>query len=215
MGEFITDVAGSLPFDKSTEIGVILDSDNTQEAIERAYVLAKGIRTFPFELHYVSGTGLNTTMSNGSIFRVRPGVFPSASYSGYPAAFPLQMPFKSQIFSIILTFRQAAFDYNAIAGHILFELESRVHTYNGSSVCNRILVRFGNYSGNSTGHDKHQYELFYNDTGGAGFEYIEGDCEHEYGDMVGCRFVKAPTGDRRINSFTDIIMKLNFEEVMA
>jgi len=199
---------------KYTPDGIIFTSDNVQDAIYESYVKSKGIRTFPFELHYVSGTGLNTNMSNGSFFRVRPGTFSSGSYSGYPAAFPLQIPFDCKLFSIVLTFRQASFDWNANFGPILFEIETRDHYYNGSDIHNRILVRFGNWNFSSTGTATHQFELFYNDTGGQGFSYISGNQVHGYGDMVGCRFVKAPSGDRRINSFRDIVMKLNFEEVI-
>lgn len=198
--------ADNIFFDNSTND---FNSDNIQEAIEEA----KGIRTFPFDLHFVSGTGLNTTMSNGSFFRVRPGTFASGSYSGYPAAFPLQLPFNCRLFSIVLTFRSAAFDWNATSGPILFEIETRDHQYNGSTVSNRILVRFGNFVNSSTGTDTFKYELFFNNSGGEGFEYISGSPELGYGDMIGCRFVKAPSGVRRINSFTDIVMKLNYEEV--
>ena len=164
-------------------------------------------------MHYVSGTGLNTSMGNGSFFRVRPGVFSSGSYSGYPSAFPLQIPFNCKLRSIVLTFRQASFDYNVTSGQILFEIETRSHVYNGSSIHNRVLVRFGDFSGNSTGHSTHTYELFYNNVGGDGFEYISGDGEIDCGTMIGCRFVKAPSGDRRINSWTDIIMKLNYDAI--
>jgi len=206
-----TQVADSVPFEASLELQEIISADNVKDAIEQCYYAAKGIRTFPFELHYVSGTGLNTSMSNGAFFRVRPGVFLSGSNSGYPAAFPLQMPFKCKLRSIVLTFRNANFDYNATIGPILFEIESRKHYYNGSDIANRILVSFGSFSGSQTGHSTWQYELFYNEIGN-GFSYIQGPIAHEYGDMIGCRFVKAPSGDRRINSFIDIVMKLNFEE---
>jgi len=205
--------AKHLDFDKTTTIGQIINKDNVQEAIEQAYFLAKGIRTFPFELHYVSGSGLNTNMSNGSFFRVRPGTFSSGSYSGYPAAFPLQTPFNCKLYSIVLTFRSAAFDWNANFGPILFEIETRDHVYNGSSILNRILVRFGNFRYSSTGTDTFRYELFYNDVGGEGWSYISGDPGIiDYGKLIGCRFVKAPSGDRRINRFVDIVMKLNYEE---
>lgn len=195
------------------------DAEDVQEAIEDCYIAAKGIRTFPFELHYVSGSGLNTTMSNGAFFRVRPGTFSSGSYSGYPAAFPLQTPFSCKLYSIVITFRRANFDWNAAGGQILWELETRDHVYNDSDVYNRILVRMGNYGtgyggwGSSSGDGTWTNELFFNDTGGDGFEYISGDDEIEYGAMIGCRFVKAPSGDRRINSFVDIVVKLNYEEV--
>lgn len=204
-------VAESVPFD-STDLDWT-SSDDVQTAIEECYEAAKGIRTFPYELHYVSGKGLNTTMSNGSIFRVRPGTFASASYSGYPSAFPMQAPFNCKLYSIIITFRKANFDWNATSGPILFELETRSHTYNGSSILNRILVRFGDWSGNTTGDDTHRFELSYNDTGGEGWEFISGIEEIDYGDMIGCRFVKAPSGDRRINSWVDIVLELNYEEV--
>jgi len=210
-------VAETVPFDNDN-----LDwttSDNVQEAIIDAYEAAKGIRTFPLDLHYVSGTGLNTSMSNGTIFRVRPGTFNSMSFSGYPAAFPLQMPFNCRLYSIVMTFREASFDWNSSGGQILWELETQKMTYNQSSVANRILVRLGNYgtgfggSGNSTGTNTWTAELFFNNSGGDGFEYISGDPELSYGDLIGCRFVKAPSGDRRVNSWRDIVLKLNFEEV--
>jgi hypothetical protein len=140
-----TQVAESVPFDSDNVDWT--STDNVQQAIEDCYEAAKGIRTFPFELHYVSGTGLNTTMSNGSIFRVRPGTFSSMSFSGYPAAFPLQTPFKCKLYSIVMTFRKADFDWNASGGQILWELETQSMVYNGSSVVNRILVRLGNAAG--------------------------------------------------------------------
>lgn len=205
-------VAEETPFDNSNSE---FNADNVQDAIEEA----KGIRTFPFELHYVSGTGLNTKMTNGSFFRVRPGTFSSGSYSGYPAAFPLQTPFRCKLYSIVLTFRKADFDWNASGGQILFEIETRNHYYNGSDIYNRILVRMGNYGtgyggwGSSSGDGTWEQELFFNDSGGDGFEYISGDDEIDFAVMIGCRFVKAPSGDRRINSFRDIVMKLNYEEV--
>lgn len=205
-------VAEETPFDNSNSE---FNADNVQDAIEEA----KGIRTFPFELHYVSGTGLNTKMTNGSFFRVRPGTFSSGSYSGYPASFPLQTPFRCKLYSIVLTFRKADFDWNASGGQILFEIETRNHYYNGSDIYNRILVRMGNYGtgyggwGSSSGDGTWEQELFFNDSGGDGFEYISGDDEIGFAVMIGCRFVKAPSGDRRINSFRDIVMKLNYEEV--
>jgi len=170
-----------------------------------------GISTFPFDLHFVSGTGLNTQMSNGSFFRVRPGTFASGSYSGYPAAFPLQMPFRSKLYSIVLTFRLAAFDFSAVSGPLLFELEFREHYYNGSDVKTRLLVSFGDFSGNQTPTDTWRYELFEDS-----FSYIDPllPQEFQYAEVIGVRFVKAPAGDRRINSFRDIVMKLNFEEVV-
>jgi len=172
----------------------------------------KGVNTFPFELHYVSGTGLNTTMSNGSFFRVRPGTFLSGSYSGYPAAFPLQMPYRCKLYSIVLTFREASFDWSAVPGPLLFELEFRSHYYNGSDVKTRVVVSFGNFSGSSTGHSTWRYELFENS-----WTYIDPVLpkEFEYAEMIGVRFVKAPSGARRINSWTDIVLKLNFEEVVV
>jgi len=208
-------VALGVPFEKqrdpdSQNKKSPLLSEEVQSAIEECYWKAKGIKTFPFELHFVSGTGLNTSMSNGSFFRVRPGTFSSGSFSGYPAAFPLQMPFRCKLYSIILTFRVAAFDFNATAGPILFELEFRVHFYNGSDVKTRILVSFGNFSGNSTGTDTWRYELF-DDSFSVIDPLLPND--FDYAEMIGVRFVKASSGDRRINSFTDIVMKLNFEEV--
>jgi hypothetical protein len=197
-------VAKEVPFSNED-----FQSKNVQDAI----IEAKGIKTFGYDLHFVSGTGLNTSMSNGTFFRVRPGTFSSGSFSGYPAAFPLQMPFKCKLFSIVLTFRRANFDFDSVSGPILFEIENRTHQYNGSSIVNRVLVRFGNFSGSQTGTDTFRFELFYNDTGGDGFEYISGTEELDYGELIGCRFVKAPSGDRRINSFVDIIMKLNYEEI--
>jgi hypothetical protein len=184
-------------------------SSSVSEAVEPP---PKGITTFPFELHYVSGTGLNTSISNGTFFRVRPGTFASGSFSGYPAAFPLQIPYKSKLYSIVLTFRQAAFDFNAAAGPILFELEFRVHYYNGSDVKTRIVVAFGNFSGSSTGTGTFRYELFEDS-----WTFIDPllPTDFEYAEMIGVRFVKAPSGIRRINSFTDIVMKLNFEEVIV
>jgi hypothetical protein len=189
-------------------------ADECQTAIIDAYNAAKGIRTFPFELHFVEGTKLNTIMGNGSFFRVRPGTFSSGSYSGYPSAFPLQAPFPCRLYSMIITFRQAAFDYNVTPGPILWELETREHFYNGSDIINRILVRFGSFSGSSTGTDTFRYELFLNNSGGDGFSYISGDEDIDYGKMIGCRYVKAPSGDRRINSWTDIVLKLNYEEII-
>jgi hypothetical protein len=206
----LTPTAYSTPFDNSTNG---FTATSTQAAIEEVWNEVVGLKTFSFDLHFVSGTGLNTSMSNGSFFRVRPGTFSSGSYSGYPSAFPLQMPYNCKLDSIILTFRKADFDFNATAGHILFEIETRDHYYNGSDVLNRTLVRFGNFSGSSTGTDTFRFELFYNNTGGQGFEYISGDSEIEYAKLIGCRFVKAPSGDRRINSWTDIVMKLNYIEV--
>jgi len=209
----ITQVAESLPFEASSEYSAILLSDNTRDAIEEAYSKAKGIRTFPFELHYVSGTGLNTTMSNGAFFRVRPGTSASGSYSGYPSAFPLQSPFNCKLYSIVLTFRNMNFDWSATSGPICFEIETRNHYYNGSDVSSRVQVTFGNFSGSLTGHDTWRYELFYN-TSGDGFYRISGDEFHNYGDMIGCRFVKASVGDRKVNSMVDVVMKLNYEEVV-
>jgi len=213
----INQVAASVPFEPTSEIL----SDNVQDAIQEAYSKAKGIRTFPFELHYVSGTGSNTTMNNGTFFRVRPVTASSGSFSGYPAAFPLQLPFNCKLFSIVLTFRRADFDWNTSGGIIRFELETRTHTYNGSSILNRVMVRIGNYGAgfppgwnSSTGDSTFTNEVFFNsDDNVQGFSYISGIPEMVYGDMIGCRFVKAPTGDRRINSFSDIVMKLNYEEV--
>ena len=189
------------------------EASNVQDAIEECYTAAKGIKTFPFELHYVSGTGLNTSMSNGNFFRVRPGTFLSGSYSGYPAAFPLQMPFNCKLYSIVLTFREASFDWNATGGSILFELEFRNHFYNGSDIKARLLVTIpGSFQFSSTGTDTFRYELFSNN-----FSVIDSGLPNlfGYGDMIGVRFVKAPSGDRRINSFRDIVMKLNFEEVIS
>ena len=211
-----TQVARNTPFSASTDFEEILLSDNVRDAIEESYVKAKGIRTFPYELHFVSGTGLNTTMSNGAFFRVRPGTFNSGSWSGYPAAFPLQTPFRCRLFSIVLTFRQASFDWNATAGLIRFEIETRGHEYNGSFIKNRTLVKFGNFSASSTGTGTFSFEIFRKDGEVEGFEYIEDDVYssiNDYGELIGCRFVKAPVGDRRINSFSDIVMKLNYEEV--
>jgi hypothetical protein len=207
------------PFDSSNVDWT--GSGDVQTAIEDCYTAAKGIRTFPFELHYVSGTGLNTRMSNGAFFRVRPGTFSSGSYSGYPSAFPLQTPFRCKLYSIILTFRKADFDWNASGGIIRFEIETREHYYNGSDIVNRVLVKMGNYGtgyggwGSSSGDGTWREELFFNNNPNEeGFEYISGDEEIEYGTMIGCRFVKAPSGDRRINSFRDIVMKLNYEEAI-
>lgn len=202
-------VARSVPFDNSTNDIV---GDNVQSVLEELY-FGGGIKTFAYDLHFVSGTGLNTNMSNGTFFRVRPSTASSGSFSGYPAAFPLQMPFACKLFSIVITFRSAAFDWNASFGPILFELESRDHAYNGSAINNRILVSFGNFNFSSTGTDTFRYELFFNDQGGEGFSYISGDPELSFGQMIGYRFVKAPSGDRRINSFVDIVLKLNFEEI--
>jgi len=188
-------------------------SNNVQDAIVEAYLAAKGIKTFPFELHFVSGTGLNTSMSNGSFFRVRPGTFASGSYSGYPSAFPLQMPFDCKLYSIILTFREASFDFNSTPGGILFELEFRVHYYNGSDVKCRVLVNIpGEFSGNSTGTDTFRFILHADN-----FTVIDPLLPNlfEYAEMIGVRFVKAASGDRRINSFRDIVMKLNFEEIIS
>jgi len=183
------------------------DAKNVHDAI----LQARGIKTFNHNLHYVSGSGLNTTMGNGSFFRVYPTTFSSGSYSGYPSAFPLKMPYDCKMLSIVLTFRKAAFDYNATEGQLLFELESRNHVYNGSSVYSRTLVRFGSFSGNSTGDSTHNYELFYNNTGEDGFEFISGDEFFNYSDIIGFRFVKAPSGNRRINNFTDILLTIVYE----
>lgn len=207
----ITQTAKETPFDSSDVNWT--SADDTEEAIKDCYIAAKGIKTFPFELHYVSGTGLNTSMSNGAFFRVRPGTFASGSYSGYPSAFPLQMPFSCKLYSIVLTFREASFDWNATPGSILFELEFRRHYYNGSGVLCRLLVTIpGSFNLGSTGTNTWRYELF-----NTNFSVIDPALPNNflYGEMVGVRFVKASSGDRRINSFKDIVMKLNFEEVIS
>lgn len=202
-----TQVAASVPFE-SSELDWT-DKDNVQEAIEDCYIAAKGIKTFPFELHYVSGTGGGTNMNNGSFFRVRPGTFSSGSYAGYPACFPLQIPFKCKLNSIVLTFASASYDWTNQTGPIRFELELRDHVQNGSSVQSRILVEFGSFTGSFTGYGFFRYELFLNN----GFTYISGDDEIDYGQLIGVRFVKSTGGLRNINRFADIVMKLNFEEV--
>lgn len=200
-----TQVAVSIPFDNSTNG---FTADNVQTAIEQA----RGIKTFSFNLHYVSGTGLNTAMNNGSFFRVNPGTFSSGSNSGYPACFPLQAPFNCKIYSIVLTFRSAAFDFNATLGPILFELETNTHTYNGKTVKNIALLQFGDFNNSSTGTSTFTYELFKTTAGTDGFSYVSGVEQITYGEMIGCRFVKPSSGDRRINSFRDIVMKINYEE---
>jgi len=192
-------VADEIPFDHPD-----FQSDNVKDAI----LEAKGIKTFPIALHFVKGNGLNLTMSNGSFFRVTPSTASSGSFSGYPAAFPFQTPFLCRLSSIVLTFRRANFDWNSTAGEIQFDIETRDHEYNGSSVLNRINVKFGNFSGNQTGTDTFRYELFSDS-----FSYVTGTEEIDYARLIGFRFVKSSSGSRAINSFVDLVMKLNFEEV--
>jgi hypothetical protein len=167
-------------------------------------------RVIYYDLHYVKGTGLNESMSNGSFFRVTPGTFSSGSYSGYPSAFPLKLPFNCKLTNISLIFRLANFDWNATAGNIILGLEIRTHLYNGSSVHSEIIVPFGNFSGNNTGTDTHKYILTEDD-----FYYFSGVETINKDELIGVRFIKpdASVGDRRINSFVDIVMKLEFEEV--
>lgn len=201
-------VAKSVPFESDALEWT--EAENTQQAIEDCYIAAKGIKTFPYELHYVSGTGGGTTMNNSSFFRVRPGTFACGSYSGYAACFPLQVPFTCKLKSIVLTFASASFDWTAVAGPVNFELRFRTHTVNGSSEYSRILCSFGNYSGSQVPYGFNTFEL----TLGNGFSYISGSDEINYGEMLGVLFVKSSTGARNINNFLDIVMKLNFEEVV-
>jgi hypothetical protein len=166
-------------------------------------------RIVQYNLHFVSGSGLNTSMSNGSFFRVAPSTFSSGSFSGYPAAFPFNAPFDCYLFSAFITFRTASFDFNNTAGNIIFELEAREHVYNGSSVLQGILCSFGNFSGSSTGTGTFRYELLLND----GFSYISGDSKIDKNKLIGYRFVKA-SGLRAINSFTDVVLTLKYKEVV-
>lgn len=204
--------ANRVYFDNTTTLGQLIGGSNLQQSIENVFLASK---SFSFPVHFTNG--LNTSMSNGAIFRVWPSQEPSMSYSGYPAAKPLMVKCKAVLESISLAFRVAAFDFNAVAGPILFELEVRTHLFNGSEISQRVLVRFGNFSGNSTNTSNHKFDLFYNDQGEQGFEYIDDqtyDRNVYPADQIGYRFVKASTGVRRINSFTDIVMTCSYKAVV-
>lgn len=214
---FTLPVAESTPFEPlrnpdCTGAESVLESTDVQCAIEECYHKAKGIKTFPFELHYVSGTGGGTTMNNNTFFRVRPGTFSSGSYGGYPSCFPLQMPFKCRLYSVVLTFALANFNYSATPGQVALQLTMRDHTQNGSSVHNQTLLKWGNYSGTQIPYGFNTVELFAS-TVGDGFQVTSGSDEYVYGQQIGVLFT-LPGLTREIQSFSDIVMKLNFEEVL-
>jgi len=168
----------------------------------------EGIKTFPHFLHFHNGTGGNVTMNNGSFFRVPPSTFASGSFSGYNACFPLQVPFPCKLKTIELTFTIANFDWSASAGTIKFELEFRKIIHNGSSVHSTYNVEWGNFSGSQVSYDLNKFSLDNNN-----FALSSGVENLTEGDLIGFRFVKSPSGVRRINSFQNILMALNFEEV--
>lgn len=207
MGIYFNQNAKGTPFDNT---GTTFTKTNVQEAIEEAKITALK-RNFNVPLHFVSGTGLNTSMSNGAFFRVYPGTFASGSYSGYPSSFPTQMPYNSKINSMSLTFRVAAFDFNTTAGTIKFDIEFRLHQYNGSTVYSIATCSFGSFSGNSTGAATHVFELLPT----TNFVFQSGYPEtFSFADMIGYRFVKTASVDRAINSFTDVRLTLNMENVL-
>ena len=200
-GVFFTQNAKGTPF---TPTGAN-NATNVQDAI----VEARGVNQWVYRLHYGDGANLNVTMSNSSFFRVYPGTFSSGSYSGYPTSFPERVPYDCFLQSAGITFRNASFDYNVISGSILWDLEIRNHVYNGSSINSTYTVPVGDFSGNQTGHSTWKFLVPVAD-----MTIVSGSNEYMMGDMIGCRFVKTSSGDRRINSFTDIVLDLIFEETI-
>ena len=179
-------------------------SDNVKDAI----LEAKGIATFPVELHFVSGTGGNTTMNNSSFFRIKPGTFPSGSFAGYTSCFPLLVPFLCRLKSLVITFTIANFDWTASAGPVSFDLEFQKILHNGSSVYSVYRVSWGNYSGSQISYGFNTFSL-----DSSNFTLISGVDNLQPGDLIGWRFVKSSAPARNINNFQNILLTLNFEEV--
>lgn len=169
----------------------------------------EGIKTFAVPLHFVRGSGGNLTMNNGSFFRTTPGTFNSGSFAGYNDCFPLAVPVNSQLKSIVLTCTNASYDFNANSGPINFLLEFRDIFHNGSSVYSTYLVQFGNFSGSQIGYGFNTFVL-----DDSNFTLQTGSPTIQAGDLIGFRFVKSSTGVRDINNFQNILLTLNFEEVV-
>jgi hypothetical protein len=178
-----------------------IEADNIRDAIEE--------NRFIWKLHFVSGTGLNTSFGNGSFFRAWPGTFANGSFSGYPAAFPITMPYDCKIKRMKLFFRSAAFDFNSTQGPIQMELEFRTHVYNGSSVYTRINIAFGSFQFSGTGTQDFIFDFEESD-----LTYLASLPESfDKGQIVGVRFVKSASGDRRINSLVDVLLDIEMVRI--
>ena len=197
-----TPLAEQITFDNSTNGFQALD---VQAAIEEAR--EGGIKTFPVELHFVSGTGGNTTMGNGTFFRTKPSTFASGSFAGYTSCFPLLVPFNCKLKSLVLTFTIANFDFNATAGQVSFNLEFQRIINNGSSVWSNYQVSWGNFSGSQVPFGFNTFTL-----DSSNWTITSGQEELEAGDLIGWRFTKSNAPERNINNFQNILLTLNFEE---
>lgn len=193
-------VASEIPFDNTD---TDFESDNVRDAI----IEAKGIRTYPVELHYVNGTGGSTTMGNGSFFRTKPGTFPSGSYSGYNACFPLLVNFKSKLVSLRLVFTIANFDWTATSGPVSFDIEFRSMTHDGSVVHSMYRISWGNYSGSQVPYAFNTFDL-----DSSNITLLSGPDNIDADNLIGFRFVKSTAPARNINNFSDILLTLSFEE---
>jgi len=170
-------------------------------------------------IHYVKGNGTNQTFTNGSFFRTYPSTYACGSNSGYASAFPSLIPFDCIVDSIVLIFRRADFDWSADAGLIQMEIENSGHYYNGNYIINRILLQFGHFGAGaigwntSTGDGDFMFTAL-EGTSGSRFSFISGSNIIPKDTLLGCRFVKAPPGgDRRINSFRDIVVQLRLKKI--
>lgn len=192
------------PFDNASNDFV---ANTVQEAIEEAR--EGGIKTFPVELHFVSGTGGNITMNNSTFFRIKPGTFDSGSFAGYTSCFPLLVPFNCRLKDLVLTFTIANFDWvpASNAGPVSFDLEFRSIIHNGSSVYSIYRVSWGNYSGSQIPFAFNTFSL-----GSSNLTLISGTEVLNSGDLIGWRFVKSTAPARNINNFQNILLTLNFEE---
>lgn len=193
--------ANRIYFDTTTPIGQLIGHDNVQDALEHLYTKS---RSYTWQIHRRSGT-----LNNGSFFYADLTTTPCGSYSGYPSCYCLSVPYNSKIASINLIVTNAAWSWTNTTGPIHFKMEVRDHNQNGSSVVNNITASWGNYTGTQLGYGFHQFTLYPDQE----LTFQNGNI-FSANDLIGIRFVKSSFGTRDINNFTNIILQINFEEIL-
>lgn len=193
--------AWNTSFDDTTTIGQLIGHDNVQEAIEHLYQKA---RAYTWQIHRRQGT-----LNNGSFFYADLTTSPCGSYSGYPSCYCLSVPYNSRITSINVIVTDAAWSWTNTTGPISFIMEVRSHYQNGSNAINNILASWGSYTGTQLGYGFHQFTLYPDSE----LSFSNGN-SFNVNDLIGIRFQKSGVGVRDINNFTNIILQINFEEIV-
>jgi hypothetical protein len=174
-----------------------------QEAIEEAKANATAKMKLYCELNYRPAGA----MSNASWFNRGPGANISGSYSGWPSAFPLVIPFNCSLTRVCFNLSAAGYDWrNSGAGNIFAQLAAYSHAYNGTTAEMQIdLTITGSFTGGSFVSQNIEREM-------TSWAVNSGSTSFVKGKKLGFQFRKDISKEGQCYSITNPYLLLEFTE---